>query len=132
MRPDRLARLHRAVDAKAGERVRIIPRGRGGIFVGAADPTRPAVEIDAVVAEVPTAVRTHGNATNSGHNAELSAGLFTVKYSTAALPYELQKSDRVELLERDNRAMKVATTEPFGTGRTIARLEPVATPAPSP
>ena len=125
MRPDRLARLHGAVDRQAGERIRIVPYTAGGYVVGAPGTARPAKEISAVVAEVPKTVRTAGNATNSGHNAELRTASHTVKFTTSALPYKLVSGDRVILLERGSAELVVNHTDPFGTDRTVARLEPL-------
>ena len=125
MRPDRLARLHAAVDRQAGERVRIVPYTAGGIIVGGPDPNRPPSDLVAAVTEVPKNNRNAVNATNSGHNVELRTASHTVKFTTMHLPYKLKPGDRVVLLERGSAELKVNSADPFGTDRTIARLEPL-------
>lgn len=125
MRPDRLARLHAAVDRQAGEPIRVIPYAAGGYVAGAPDPTRPAVELVAAVTDVPKVARTKGSGASSGHNAELRLHSHTAKFTTSALPYPLAKGDRVMLLapERNGLTLKVAGPDPLGTDRTVARLE---------
>ena len=129
MRPDRLARLHGAVDRQAGEHVQVVPYTSGGYVVGQPDATRPPQVLVAIVAEVPKTTRTAGNATNSGHNAEIRTASHTVKFTTSRLPYRLASGDRVVLLERGSLELKVSSTDPYGTDRTVARLEPVKAPA---
>ncbi len=125
MRPDRLARLHAAVDRQAGERVRIVPYTPGGYVAGAPDPSRPTVEFRAPVTAVPKDARQQGTGNTSGHDAKLRLTSHTVKFMTSALPYALARGDRVLLLDQGGLALKVAGTDPFGTDRTVAHLEPL-------
>ena len=127
MRPDRLARLHAAVDRQAGERVRIVPYAAGGYVAGAPDPTRASIEIVATVTEVPKITRTAGNATNSGHNAELRTASHTVTFTTSSVPYPLRSADQVVLLDRGAIVLTVNSADPYGTDRTVARLERLTT-----
>ena len=126
MRPDRLARLHAAVDRQAGERVRVLPYLRGNVFAGDPDPGRPVVDLVAVVNEVPKVTRTLGPGNTTGRNAELRLGSHTVKFTTSALPYKLASTDRVVLLDRGDALLKVYGVDPFGTDRSVARLEPLS------
>ncbi|MBE7190804.1 hypothetical protein [Jatrophihabitans endophyticus] len=125
MRLDRLARLHGAVDRQAGERVHIVPYTVGDYVVGAPDPSRPAQVIVAEVTDVAKTARTQGPGATSGHNVELRTASHTIKFTTTALPYELGEADRVVLLDRGGHELKVNSTDPFGTDRTVARLEPL-------
>ena len=127
MRADRLARLHAAVDRQAGERIRLVPHAAGGYVAGAPDPTRTPIEIIATVTEVPKITRTAGNATNSGHNAELRTASHTVTFSTSSVPYTLRSADQVVLLERGEMELTVNSADPYGTDRTVARLERLPT-----
>ena len=128
MRPDRLAKLHRAVDAQAGEPIRVIPYVPGGYVAGAADPSRPVTDLTAVVTEVSKVARTLGTGNTTGHNADLRLVSHAVKYTTSALPFALRAGDRVAMLARGGLELKVNGTDPLGTDRTVARLEPLPPP----
>ena len=126
MRADRLARLHGAVNRQLGEDVRVMPQTDGGYTIGGDDGARAATTITAEVAEVPNAVRTSGNAANSGANVDLRAVARTVKFTTSDLPYTVVAGDHVILLDRDNEEWRVNGVFPFGTDRTVLRLEKVS------
>lgn len=125
MRPDRLARLHRAVDRQAAEAVLIVPFSDGGYLVGAPDPERPAIEIFAYVTAVPKTTKASGTSTTTGHNVELRTATHTATFTSSRVPYGLRSGDRFVMLERATQEFKLAFSEPFGTDRTIARLEPL-------
>ena len=125
MRPDRLAKLHGAIDRQAGERIRVIPYAAGGYVAGGADPSRPVSDLAAVVTEVSKVARTLGTGNTTGHNVELRLGSHAVKYTTRALPFVLRAGDHVVLLDREMHELKVNGVDPLGTDRTVARLEPL-------
>ncbi len=125
MRPDRLARLHAAIDRQAGERIRVVPYLPGGQLVGKPDPGRPVTEIVATVADVPKVSRTLGPGNTTGRNAEVRLASHTVKFTTSALPFTLASGDRVVLIDRGEIGLKVNGTDPFGTDRTVAHLETI-------
>ena len=125
MRPDRLARLHAAVDRQAGERILVIPYAAGGYLAGGPDPARPPRPLVAQVTEVPKVTRGKGAGVNTGRNAELRLGSHTIKFTTSALPWPLADDFHVVLLERGELELKVVGTEPIGTDRTVARLVPL-------
>ncbi len=125
MRPDRLARLHAAVDRQAGERILVIPYTAGGMLAGAPDPTRPPLPVLAQVNEVPKVLRGKGAGVNTGRNAELRLGSHTIKFTTSALPWPITDNFHVVLLDRGGLELKVVGTEPIGTDRTVARLVPL-------
>lgn len=127
MRASRLDRLHSAVDRQEAEQVRIVPHQGGGYLAAGPDADRPVTIVQAYVARTPAAVRTSGNAANSGHNVELRAAADTIKFSTGALPYELRAGDVVEMIDQpDAPAFTVSRTAPYAFRRTVAFLVRIA------
>ncbi len=125
MRAARLARLHNATDRQAGERVRIRPQTGGGYTAAGPDAARPSLVVIAYVARVPGAVRTSGNAANSGHNVQLRASADTIKFATSELPYTVQADDLVDLIEQPGTpTVRVARVAAFGTDRTVLFVIP--------
>jgi hypothetical protein len=126
----RLARLHAAVDRQSGEAVLIVPFVAGDYVAGGQDPKRPLIETVAYVTDVPESVRVMGKVTNTGHNAELRTATHTVAFTSSSIPFELIRGDRVVLLERKCQELTAITPQPFGTDRTILKMEKIANSGP--
>lgn len=126
MNPDRLALLHGATDRQLGEPVQFMPKISGGYVAGGNDTSRTAATITGHYTEVPNAVRTSANSSNSGANAELRIGARAVKYSTSDLPFEAMIGDHVILLNRSGAEYRIAAVFPFDTDRTVVRLEVIS------
>ncbi len=122
MRAAALAKLHRAVDRHAAERVSVQPTAAGGYLAPVAAGA-PA-ETLAYVASVSEAVRTEGAGAASGHNVDLVGVATTAKFSTASLPFRVETG--FVLTRADGSVWRVAGVYPFGTGRTILALAALA------
>ena len=122
MRPDRLGKLHRAVDRNAAEWVAITPIQAPG-YVASSAPDGDRAEVLAYVTETPGLVRTSGNAANSGHNVEVRGVSIAAKFTTSSLPFKPRAGDHLIRLERpDKPVYRISAALPFGTGRTILQL----------
>lgn len=127
MLPARLAKLHEAVDRHSGERVRVRPQSGGGYVAGSDDPGRDPAEITAYVALIPASVRTSSSGASTGANVQALTSADTIKFTTSSLAYDLVEGDLVDLLDRAGApAFRVSRAAPFGVGRTVAYLVPVA------
>lgn len=126
MTPERLARLHEAVDRQSAETLTYQPMAAPSVNARpAADPDRTVEDFAGIWSEppVPAEQRPHLDmaAARQGGMRRISAGRPTVKFADGALPYAARRGDRV-LRPLTGERHEVADIAGDGYGRTILFL----------